>query len=59
VVWKREPCGGQAMGGSKFCMWHHRDDYLRPETVKGFAMPNDQDHRCLPDGAAGAQEDSR
>jgi len=40
VVWQHEPCGGHAMEGSKFCMWHHRDDYLRPETVKEFIMPN-------------------
>jgi hypothetical protein len=40
IVWQRKPCGGQVMEGSKFCMWHHRDDYLRPETVRGFIMPN-------------------
>lgn len=57
VVWRREPCGGEAMEGSKFCRWHHRDDYLRPETIKGFVMPNVRDHRHSAGGATDAKEE--
>jgi hypothetical protein len=45
VVWERESCGAVAMEGSKFCMWHHRDDYLKPEDL----FPNASDHRCSPE----------
>jgi len=44
VVWEREPCGAAAIGGSKFCMWHHRDDYLKPEDL----FPNVSRQRPLP-----------
>jgi len=48
VVWERKPCGGQAMGGSRFCIWHHRDDYLKPEDL----IPSDRDHRWTPESEA-------
>ena len=34
TFWKREPCGCDRMPGSKFCMWHHKPDYLPPEIVE-------------------------
>lgn len=33
TFWKREPCPCERMPGSKFCMLHHRNDYLPPETL--------------------------